>query len=322
MTTPRRIIITPGEPAGIGPDLTIMMAQQSWPVELVVVADPDLLMQRAEQLQLPLDLTTDSLRLIPVSLSAPVKAGVADPRNADYVMRTLAIAADHCKKQEAAAVVTGPVNKEIINQAGIAFTGHTEFFAQSCGVPQTIMLFVVDDLKVALVTTHLPLAKVSAAITRDRLMHTVGILHAGLKQFFQLANPRILVCGLNPHAGEGGYLGREEIEVIAPALEELRQQGYALQGPLAADTIFTPAFLKQGDAVLSMYHDQALPLVKYIGFGHAVNVTLGLPFVRTSVDHGTALDVAGTGRADPGSMLAALQLAIKMTSRELPSLNA
>jgi 4-hydroxythreonine-4-phosphate dehydrogenase len=325
MAKPKKILITPGEPAGIGPDVTIQIAQQAWPVELVAIADPDLLTERAKQLGLPLQLITDrgaepttthkpgTLKIIPVKLHLSATAGVLNPGNAEYVLRTLELAADLCQQKKADAIVTGPVHKGVINQSNIGFTGHTEFFAHFCGVPQTIMLFVVDQLKVALVTTHIPLAKVPAAITRERLHSVISLLDSELKNKFKIASPRILVCGLNPHAGEGGYLGREEIDVINPALTELREEHYRVEGPLPADTIFTPKYLEQADVVLAMYHDQALPLVKYAGFGHAVNVTLGLPFVRTSVDHGTAIDIAGTGKADAGSMQAALELAIKLS---------
>ncbi|TAK73372.1 MAG: 4-hydroxythreonine-4-phosphate dehydrogenase PdxA [Gammaproteobacteria bacterium] len=321
-----RLLITPGEPAGIGPDITLQLAQQSWPTELVVIADPALLMQRAQQLGLSVTLKecdlqqapelhqAGTLKIIPISLNTIAEAGNLNPANADYVIRTLKTAASLChgEKKRADAIVTGPVHKGVINEAGIAFTGHTEFFAQYCRVPQTVMLFVADQLKVALATTHLPLAKVPEAITKAHLRSVISTLQAGLKQQFRLESPRIAVCGLNPHAGEGGHLGREEIETITPLLAELREQHYDVIGPLPADTIFTPKHLQEADVVLAMYHDQALPLVKYIGFGHAVNVTLGLPFVRTSVDHGTALDVAGTNRADAGSMMAAVELAIRM----------
>jgi 4-hydroxythreonine-4-phosphate dehydrogenase len=317
-----RLLITPGEPAGIGPDITIQLAQLAWDAELVVIADPDLLLARAKEIQLPLSLIEfdpnkepephqiGTLRVLPVSLSAPVQAGLLNPANASYVIKTLEIAANLCQQKTAAAVVTGPVHKGVMNQAGIAFTGHTEFFANFCRVNHTVMLFVIDQLKVALATTHLPLADVPRAITKDSLRATLRVLHQGLKEQFHIASPRILVCGLNPHAGENGYLGREEIDTITPLLNELRDQGFHLEGPLSADTIFTPKQLEQADAVLAMYHDQALPLVKYIGFGHAVNVTLGLPFVRTSVDHGTALDIAGSGKADAGSLIAATKLAL------------
>lgn len=324
MNEGKRILITPGEPAGIGPDITVQIAQQTWPTELIVIADPNLLKKRAQDLGLPLKLVEcnlskpaaphqpGTLKIIPIALNAEAQAGHLNVANASYVLRTLEEAATLCQQKTDCAIVTGPVHKEIINQAGIEFSGHTEFFAKFCHVPHTVMLFVVNDLKVALATTHLPLAKVSAAITKERLRLVLSILNNELKNKFQIASPRILVCGLNPHAGEGGYLGREEIETITPLLNELRKEGFTLQGPLPADTLFTPKYLQQADAVLAMYHDQALPLVKYIGFGNAVNVTLGLPFVRTSVDHGTAIDIAGTGKADAGSMRAAINLAIKL----------
>jgi 4-hydroxythreonine-4-phosphate dehydrogenase len=327
MRSAHRILITPGEPAGIGPDITIQIAQQTWPAELVVIADPDLLLQRAKTNGSPLqmvecDLTKPpkpnppgTLKLLPVALNTAAEAGKLNLANADYVIRTLEKAATLCQEKRANAIVTGPVHKGVINQAGTAFTGHTEFFAHYCQVPHTVMLFVVGQLKVALATTHLPLAQVSQAITKENLRLVLSILNEGLKQQFHITSPRILICGLNPHAGEGGYLGREEIDTIAPLLADLRKQNYSLIGPLPADTIFTPNYLQQADAVLAMYHDQALPLVKYIGFGHAVNVTLGLPFVRTSVDHGTAIDVAGTDSVDAGSMAAAVKLAIELASK-------
>lgn len=324
MNALQRILITPGEPAGIGPDIVVQIAQQPWTAELVVIADPKLLLQRAAQIGLPLQLREHhlqqpptlhqpgSLSILPIPLVAGAQAGQLNAANADYVIRTLTLASTLCQQKQASAVVTGPVHKEIMNQAHIPFTGHTEFFAQQCGIKHTVMLFVVDKLKVALATTHLPLAKVASAITPERLQQTITLLHDALKQQFHIAQPHIMVCGLNPHAGEGGYLGREEIDVITPALTQLRNKGYQLTGPLPADTIFTQQYLSQADAVLAMYHDQALPLVKYIGFGHAVNVTLGLPFIRTSVDHGTAITVAGTGKVDAGSMAAAVDLAIKL----------
>jgi 4-hydroxythreonine-4-phosphate dehydrogenase len=322
----KRLLITPGEPAGIGPDVTLHIIQKPWQAQLIAIADPDLLRQRAKQMGLPLQLFECDLKepplphepgklaIIPVRLnvdSLPQKLNVS---NADYVIRTLKMAASLCTKKSVEGLVTGPVHKGIINQAGIPFTGHTEFFANYCHVPYTVMLFVVDQLKVALATTHISLANVPKAITKERLHATLSILHEALKQKFRIETPRILVCGLNPHAGEGGYLGQEELEIITPLLNEWREKDYRIQGPLPADTLFTPSFLKNADAILAMYHDQALPLVKYIGFGHAVNVTLGLPFVRTSVDHGTALDVAGTPEVDPGSMDKALELAIKLSA--------
>lgn len=321
----KRILITAGEPAGIGPDIVVQAAQQAWAAELVVIADPSLLTDRARQLGLPLRIiehdsrkqeihVPQTLKVIPVKLVSAGQAGQLNAANAAYVIQTLEIAADLCNKNMAAAIVTGPVHKSVINDAGIPFTGHTEFFARLSQVEKTVMLFVVNDLKVALATTHLPLAGVPQAITKASLGLTLRILNNDLKQKFHLDRPRIAVCGLNPHAGENGYLGREEIDVIRPVLEELLKEGLAVSGPLPADTIFTPKHLRETDAVLAMYHDQALPLVKYIGFGSAVNVTLGLPYVRTSVDHGTALDAAGNGAADAGSMQAAIDLAIRIST--------
>ena len=321
----KRIVITPGEPAGIGPDITLRIAAERWPAELIVIADPDVLMERAKKLSIPLtlieyDLNSESLlhqphtlKIIPIKIEAPVQPGKLNIKNAHYVIATLKKAAELCLSKKINAVVTGPVQKSILNQANISFTGHTEFFAEYCGIPQTVMLFVVDELKAALVTTHIPLAEVASAITKERLRSTLSILNTALKQHFHLHSPKILICGLNPHAGENGYLGKEEINIITPVLEELRHQQYELEGPLSADTIFTPQYMKRADAVLGMYHDQVLPLIKYLGFGHAVNVTLGLPFIRTSVDHGTALDIAGTAYADAGSLKAALKLAIELS---------
>jgi 4-hydroxythreonine-4-phosphate dehydrogenase len=320
----KRLLITPGEPAGIGPDITVQLAQQSFPAELVVIADPLLLSSRAKSLGLPLNIVecdlhaapepnlSGTIKIIPQLLNTAVTSGKLNPANSEYVLRTLKTAADLCIKNQANGIVTGPVHKGVMNDAGISFSGHTEFFAEYCEVPQTVMLFVVNELKVALVTTHLPLSAVSQAITREKLQAVLAVLNTELKRQFHLSSPLILVCGLNPHAGENGYLGREEIDTVIPLLNELRAQGYQLEGPLPADTIFTQPYLERADAVLAMYHDQALPLVKYLGFGSAVNVTLGLPFVRTSVDHGTALDIAGSVKADAGSMVAAVRLAMKL----------
>ncbi|WP_029684592.1 4-hydroxythreonine-4-phosphate dehydrogenase PdxA [Tatumella saanichensis] len=319
-----RIVITPGEPAGIGPDLTLQLASRDWPVQLVVCADRELLQARADQLGLTVTLEDyasqqparpqqeGSLTVLHEPLCTPVVAGQTDVRNSDYVLRTLSRASDGCLSGEFAAMVTGPVHKGIINQAGIPFSGHTEFFAERAGCHKVVMMLATTELRVALATTHLPLKDVSAAITRDNLHEVITILHHDLQHKFHLPDPRILVCGLNPHAGEGGHMGREEIDVIEPALEELRQQGITLIGPLPADTLFQPKYLQNADAVLAMYHDQGLPVLKFQGFGRAVNITLGLPFIRTSVDHGTALDLAGLGQADPGSFITAITLAINM----------
>jgi len=322
-----RIALTPGEPAGIGPDLCIALAQQAHAAELVAIADPDLLTQRARQLNLPLRLRSvdpsappratgaGELGIIPERLAAPAEAGRLDPRNAEYVLRTLDKAGRLCLDGTAAAVVTAPVHKGVINDAGVPFSGHTEFFAELCGTPLPVMMLAADTLRVALATTHLPLRAVADAITRERLTDVLRILDRDLKQKFAIAEPRILVAGLNPHAGEGGHLGREEIDTITPVLTALRDEGMILEGPLPADTLFTPRHLDHADAVLAMYHDQGLPVLKYAGFGKAVNITLGLPIVRTSVDHGTALELAGTGQAESGSLAAALSTAIDLAER-------
>jgi len=318
-----RIALTPGEPAGIGPDLCVQLAQQTNPAELVAVADPWLLEQRAGRLNLPLRLiefNPDSkplpqqagrLRIIPVALKTAAAAGELDTANAPYVLKTLRLAAESCLSGRCAALVTGPVHKGVINDAGLPFTGHTEYLAELADA-DPVMMLAAPGLRVALVTTHLPLSAVSSAITCERLERVIRILHRGLQSRFGMAQPRILVCGLNPHAGEGGHLGREEINIISPTLERLRAEGMVLNGPLPADTLFTPKYLEQADAVLAMYHDQGLPVLKHLGFGQAVNITLGLPFIRTSVDHGTALELAGTGQGNCSSLRAALESAVQM----------
>ena len=324
MTQHARVVITPGEPAGIGPDLVIQLAQRDWPLELVVCADGRLLTERATLLGLPLTLLPYSpekpaapqragtLTLLPVALHAEVTPGTLNVENGRYVVETLARACDGCLNGEFSALVTGPVHKGIINDAGIAFTGHTEFFEERAGAPKVVMMLATEELRVALATTHLPLKAVSVAITPELLREVITILHDFLKNKFGLAEPHVLVCGLNPHAGEGGHMGTEEIDTIIPVLEELRAKGMNLSGPLPADTLFQPKYLDHADAVLAMYHDQGLPVLKYQGFGRGVNITLGLPFIRTSVDHGTALELAGQGKADVGSFITALNLAIKM----------
>jgi len=316
------LVLTPGEPAGIGPDLCIALAGMGMAANVVVIADPVLLKQRAQQLQLPLhilpyqpDQTTPpnlppaTLRVLPVPLCTPVTAGQLEVVNAHYVMQTLQRAVDGCQSGEFKALCTGPVQKSVLNDAGFSFTGHTEFLAEQCKVKRVVMMLATPTLRVALATTHLPLAAVPAAITMELLQEVLHILHRDLREKFGIAAPRILVAGLNPHAGESGHLGREEIEIIQPVLAQLRAEGMQLQGPLPADTLFTPRHLQNADAVLAMYHDQGLPVLKFQGFGAAVNHTLGLPFIRTSVDHGTALDLAGTGKADSGSLAAALYAA-------------
>lgn len=324
MGSNQRIVITPGEPAGIGPDLVAALAQQAWPVELVICADPALLTARAQQLGLPLRLhpfrpeqpatprPAGELTVLAVEAPAPVVAGELNIANSHYVVATLARACDGCLNGEFAALLTGPVHKGIINDGGLPFSGHTEYFAERSGRDRVVMMLATESLRVALATTHLPLLAVPGAITCQSLDEVITILVHDLQQQFGIAQPCIYVCGLNPHAGEGGHTGREEIEVITPALDTLRAKGYNLIGPLPADTLFQPKYLQQADAVLAMYHDQGLPVLKYQGFGQAVNITLGLPFIRTSVDHGTALELAGSGQAEAGSLKTALNLAIDM----------
>ncbi|MGV6857484.1 MAG: 4-hydroxythreonine-4-phosphate dehydrogenase PdxA [bacterium] len=318
------LAITPGEPAGIGPDLVLQLAQTSDTRNWLVIADPKLLQQRADSLGLPCEiqqydpeqpldsLPEHALRVAQVSLKSPVTAGELDTRNAGYVLETLTVAAKGCLEGRYAAMVTAPVHKGIINDAGIAFSGHTEFLAALCGGCHPVMMLTADRLRVALATTHLPLRDVSDAITEEVLTHVISILDHDLRTKYGIASPRILVCGLNPHAGENGHLGMEEINTIEPTLDTLSQRGIQLIGPLPADTVFTPHYLEQADAILAMYHDQGLPVLKHVGFGHAVNVTLGLPIIRTSVDHGTALDLAATGKAETGSLVAAIQAAESM----------
>ena len=319
-----RILVTVGEPAGIGPDVLLQIAKEPWDGELIVVGDPELLHARAKQLQIPITLIETDLNdsprshqknllpIFPVKLQAPCIPGQLNPKNASYVIECLTLATEFCLRKKADALLTGPIQKSILNEAGIPFVGHTEFLADYCKTPHVVMLFVVNALRVALLTTHLPLAEVPKAITKEAILQTITILYDSLKTQFGIATPKILVSGLNPHAGEGGYLGREEIDIITPALNELRNKNISLEGPLPADTIFTEKHLQSADMILAMYHDQALPVVKYLGFHDAVNVTLGLPIIRTSVDHGTALDIAGTNRADPGSLRSAIRLTIAL----------
>lgn len=325
--TAARIAFTPGEPAGIGPDLAVHLAQQDWPVELVVIADPELLQQRAELLGLPLHIipysqqnparrhTAGSLTVCSVPLAKPAVPQQLDDANSSYVIATLKRAGEGCMHGEFDALVTGPVHKGIINQAGISFSGHTEFFAELSNTPRVVMMLATEGLRVALVTTHLPLGQVPAAITRERVEETLEIIAHDMKAKWGIEQPRIFVCGLNPHAGEQGHLGREEIEHISPALENLRNKGLQVSGPYPADTIFQPHYLANADVIVAMYHDQGLPVLKYKGFGNAINITLGLPFIRTSVDHGTALDRAGTHNIDDSSAVLALRTAIDMVNR-------
>ena len=311
------LALTPVEPAGVGPDLLLALAQDGFTQPLIAIADPDMLAARAAQLGLPLTILPPdplpsppgALRVLPVALGAPAEAGRLDVRNAAYVLETLRIAVTGCMEGRFAGMVTGPVHKGIINDAGVPFSGHTEFLAEATGTPRVVMMLATPGLRVALATTHLPLSQVPAHITASSLEETLLILHRTLVERFGIAVPRILVAGLNPHAGEGGHMGREEIEIISPCLERLRARGLQLEGPLPADTLFTPKHLEHADAVLAMYHDQGLPVLKYAGFGQAVNITLGLPIVRTSVDHGTALDLAGKGGAHAGSLRFAIETA-------------
>jgi 4-hydroxythreonine-4-phosphate dehydrogenase len=327
-TTPP-LALTAGEPAGIGPDLCVRLVQSPPQCPVVVLADRRLLSDRASQLGLPFDVPDfvaggDSpISLLHLPLSVPATAGRLDAANAHYVLATLRRAVAGCLAGEFSGLVTGPVHKGVINDAGIPFTGHTEFLAELTGTPRVVMMLAGDTvsgypLRVALATTHLPLKEVPAAITQSGLEETLRILHEALRRDFRAVDPHLLVAGLNPHAGEGGHLGREEIEVIEPVLKRLRAQGMNLTGPLPADTLFQPKYLERADAVLAMYHDQGLPVLKHACFGQGVNITLGLPIVRTSVDHGTALDLAGTGQASDGSLRAAIDTAWRMATARRP----
>lgn len=321
------LVITPGEPAGIGPDLVLRLAHQETAHPFVVIASRDLLRERAQQLGLAITLydydasetiapRRGELCVWHVDLASRALAGVLNPANADYVLQSLRLATQACLDKQFAALVTGPVHKGVINQAGYPFSGHTEYLAELSHTPLPVMMLVTEGLRVALATTHLPLRKVCEAITPQLIDQCLRILHHDLQTQFGITNPRISVCGLNPHAGEDGHLGREEIDIINPVLEQLRQQGMQLNGPLPADTAFTRDKMQQTDAYLAMYHDQGLAVLKHIGFGKAVNITLGLPFIRTSVDHGTALELAGTGRIDDSSLLAAIAAALQMISTQ------
>ncbi len=320
------LLVSSGEPAGIGPDLCLDLAALALP--LVVLADKSVLIARAKKLRRditfidyvpgePLTYLSGQLHVLSLPSDEPVIAGVLNPANGAYVMKMLVRATEGCLCGEFAGLVTAPVHKGIINQAGIVFTGHTEFLAQYCGVEHVVMMLACEVMNVALVTTHLPLKQVPSAITADLICRVVRILHKGLQRDFGIENPRIFVAGLNPHAGEGGYLGTEEIDTTQPALAQLRQENIDVRGPFPADTLFTPPHLRECDVFLTMYHDQGLPVLKYAGFGKAVNVTLGLPIVRTSVDHGTALDLAGTGMADSGSLIAAVDMAVMIAKNRI-----
>ncbi|HEX8012145.1 MAG TPA: 4-hydroxythreonine-4-phosphate dehydrogenase PdxA [Casimicrobiaceae bacterium] len=332
MPTRPTIAVTIGEPAGIGPDLCVRLGERNWTARLVLVGDIELLRERARRLGAGVRFTPYSLggaggrALLEVAhfpVGAPVVAGRPDPANAKTVVATLEAALTGCLSHEFAAMVTAPVQKSVLNYAGIAFTGHTEFLAERTGAKRVVMMLVGGPpermLRVALATTHLPLSAVPAAITQAALEEMLQVIAADLAAKFGVAGPRIAVCGLNPHAGEGGVLGREEIDVIAPAIKAARAHGLDVIGPVPADTAFVPAFLAEQDCVVAMYHDQGLPVLKHASFGHGVNITLGLPILRTSVDHGTALDLAADDdaarRADPGSLFAAVELAIDLAAR-------
>ena len=321
------LVITAGEPAGIGPELCLSLARESLPEPVVVVSDPDLLQERAREAGIDVEINVIDLpaagglaagdrrlNVLPVRFPAPVTAGELDPANAPALLDGLRVAVDGCLDGTFAALVTAPLQKSVVNDAGIAFSGHTEFLAELTGAALPVMLLAAGDLRVALATTHLPLRDVPDRLSRELLRDVLGVLVADLCTKFGIDNPQVLVCGLNPHAGEGGHLGTEDNDIIRPVVEEFASRGARVRGPLPADTAFTPAGGDR-DAVLAMYHDQGLPVLKYAGFGHAVNVTLGLPIIRTSVDHGTALDIAGTGRADNGSLLAAVRLAAELAAR-------
>ena len=323
MSQIQRIAITAGEPAGIGPDLCIQLSQEKQFCQLVIIASPKLLMERARQLKThivielfdpekPSQLSkAGTMTVLPTSLENPVCCGQLDIANSSYVIETIKIAVKGCIDGLFDAMVTAPVNKAVINDAGFAFSGHTEFIADITG-GHPVMMLATTGLRVALATTHIPLSEVSHAITAESLTRVISILSNELQERFSLENPLILVCGLNPHAGEGGHLGTEEMDIIKPVLMTLTEKGINLKGPLPADTLFTPKYLQTADAVLAMYHDQGLPVLKHMGFGQAVNITLGLPIIRTSVDHGTALDLAGTGKASLGSLKLAVNTAQDM----------
>ncbi len=320
------LVVTAGEPAGIGPDLCVQLTRHTQTVPLVIIADKNVLLERATQLKISLQIRDylvgqthinqpNILTVMHVPLAVPCRAGMLNKTNSEYVLATLHAAVQGCQSGEFSGMVTGPVHKSIINDAGIVFTGHTEFLAEQTGTKSVVMMLVGGGMRVALATTHLALKDVPAAITAGLLENVLRIVQRDLQNRFNIKQPRILVAGLNPHAGEGGYLGREEIEVIIPLLDKLRNEGMQVSGPLPADTLFTPHNLAQGDCVVAMYHDQGLPVLKHASFGQGVNVTLGLPIVRTSVDHGTALDLAGSGKADGGSLLEAIKIAAQMVQQ-------
>lgn len=323
-----RLLVTSGEPAGIGPDLVIKLSQIKHEYDLTVIGDPDLFLQRAKLLSVPLDIITASskaseqvlqkknnvLKVLPVKLKSASSPGKLDVNNAKYVLETLDVACDHCLSESYDAVITTPIQKSIINDAGIAFSGHTEYFAERCNDAYPVMLLACPELRVALVTTHLPLREVADTITTERLEKTIRIVINDMSKHFGIKKPAITVCGLNPHAGENGHLGTEEIDIINPVINNFINSGYNVSGSLPADTAFRLEQRQKTDVFVCMYHDQGLPVLKTLGFGEAVNITLGLPIIRTSVDHGTALELAGSGKAQCDSLLAAIEMADKMAT--------
>jgi 4-hydroxythreonine-4-phosphate dehydrogenase len=318
------MIVTAGEPAGIGPELCLALAESSWASKLVIIADPEMLTARAQLLGKNVEIreydadtsgAEHELRVLPQRLRKAAVCGVPDPANSRVLLDGLERAVSGCLSGEFSALITAPLHKSVINDAGMDFTGHTEFIANLTATPTPVMLLVAGNLRVALASTHMPLSAVPGYLTQDRLTSVLKILHHDLENKFGIAEPRILVCGLNPHAGEGDHLGTEDSQVIAPAIAQCKAEGMDVHGPVPADTAFIPA-AGHADAVLAMYHDQGLPVIKYAGFGNAVNITLGLPIIRTSVDHGTALDIAGRGVADNGSMIAAIVMAAELVAKK------
>ncbi len=325
-----RLFFTPGEPAGVGPDLCELFLEPDDHCEIVVIADPNLIEKRLKSINRPCEIIeqdlnlapkptpANTLKILPVELCQPnVIPGTVDPANSEYVLNCLDLAIDNCMKKLGDAMVTGPVQKSAIIEAGYTFSGHTEYLQERCKTDQVIMMLATDDLRVALATTHLPLRKVPDTITEELLEQVLSVTLNSLTNQMGLTAPKLLVAGLNPHAGEGGHLGHEDEQVIAPAIKRWQQLGFDIQGPLPADTLFAEHWLEQADAVLAMYHDQGLPVLKHRGFGKAVNITLGLPIIRTSVDHGTALDLAGTGKANLGSLRTAIKYAKQMASKKV-----
>jgi 4-hydroxythreonine-4-phosphate dehydrogenase len=327
MTSQPVLALTPGEPAGIGPEITLKLAQQHPQLSLLAIADPGCLRRAAKSMNINVDLVEwepgmdvpcGKLACLPVPLASEEKPGFADPQNANYILNTLRRAVELEREGFAAAILTGPVNKASINQSGLAFSGHTEFLAELAGVEQVVMMLAAPGLRVALVTTHLPLREVADAVTAQKLQSVIEITARELRQKFGISRPRLQVLGLNPHAGEQGHLGTEDDMIIRPVIERMQSANLTIVGPVPADTAFTPPRLAVCDAVIAMYHDQGLPVLKHFGFGSSVNITLGLPFIRTSVDHGTALDIAGSGKADAGSFYHAAKLALEMAQRIKP----